>query len=124
MMRMKMYKKMYNVNVGYKYYIATDSNISDMSLLHGMNTQQCLLTQVSIESKDFRYEVTSQKSSSDHCRHIHCSTQPDLPHTVSQSLVCIPSHQSVALFSTGCLCNADNNGFVHRLSHPEQSSHC
>lgn len=47
MMRMKMHKKMYKVNVGYKYYIATDSNISDMSLLHGMNTQQCLLTQVS-----------------------------------------------------------------------------
>lgn len=41
MMRMKMYfKNTYEVNVDYKYYIATDSNISDMSLLHGINTQR------------------------------------------------------------------------------------
>lgn len=49
-MRMKMhFKKMYEVNVGHKYHIGTNSNISDMSLLHGINIQQSLLTQVSIK---------------------------------------------------------------------------
>lgn len=44
------FKKMFEINVGYKYYTATDSNISGMSWLRGINTQQPLLTQVSIKS--------------------------------------------------------------------------